>query len=65
MTPDEYRAIIIASGLTPCRPSFQGSTLHKTSDGEFLQVCDPEHLNSEERAAIVAVVKARLGIADH
>jgi hypothetical protein len=65
MTPDEYRAVVRASGLTPYRPSFQGSTLHKTSDGKFLQVCDPEHLSSEERAAIIAVVKALLGIANH
>jgi hypothetical protein len=61
MTPDDYRAAVRTSGLKPCKPSFQGSTLHEKRDGEFQQVPDPEHLSPEERVAMIAVIKTRLG----
>jgi hypothetical protein len=61
MTPDEYKAVVDAVGLTPCKPPFQGSTLHKTRDGKFQQVPNPEHLSPDERVAIIAVIKARVG----
>jgi hypothetical protein len=37
MTTEEYKATIEAMGLAPCKDSFQGSTLHKTRDGNFQQ----------------------------
>jgi hypothetical protein len=61
MTPDEYRAAVTASGLTPRKPSLQGGTLHATRNGDFYQVPDPEQLKPEERVAMIAVIKAWLG----
>jgi hypothetical protein len=61
MTPEEYKAAIDAAGLTPCKPPFQGSTLHETRDGKFQQVPNPEHLSPDERVAIIAVINARVG----
>lgn len=66
MTVDEYRACIKSLGLTPCRPSFQGSTLHQTREhGIFQQVEDPDHLSPEERIAMIALIKLRMGIVDN
>jgi len=65
VTPDEYRACIRALGLTPCRPSFQGSTLHQNRDGLFQQIEDPENYSPEERASLIDLIKMRMGISDH
>jgi hypothetical protein len=61
MTTEEYKAAIEAAGLAPCKAPFQGSTLHKTRDGYFQQVPNPEHLSPDERSAMIAVIKARVG----
>jgi hypothetical protein len=61
MTSEEYKSAIDTAGLTPCKPPFQGSTLHKTRDGKFQQVPNPEHLSPDERIAIVATIRARVG----
>ena len=61
MTPEEYKAAVEAAGLTACKSPFQGSTLHKTRDGYFQQVPNPEHLSPDERIAIIAVIKVRVG----
>jgi hypothetical protein len=60
MTPEEYKAAIDAAGRSPCKPPFQGSTLHKTRDGKFQQVPNPEHLSPDERVEIIAVINAAL-----
>jgi hypothetical protein len=64
MTSDGYRAVIRSLGLTPCRPSFEGRTLHQTRTGDFQHVPDPELLSPEEREATIALIKFRLGIVD-
>jgi hypothetical protein len=61
MTPEQYKAAIETVGLAPCRPSSQGSTLHKTRGGKFQQVPNPEDLSPHERAAIISVINMRLG----
>jgi hypothetical protein len=65
LTADEYRACIKGLGLTPCRPSFQDSTLHQTRDGEFQQVPDAESLSPEGRTAMINLLKWRLNIETH
>jgi hypothetical protein len=67
VTPDGYRAMIKAMGLTPCKPSFAGRTLHKGPDGphDFQQVPDPEPLAPEERAGAIALIKMLRGIRDN
>jgi hypothetical protein len=65
MTSDDYRAIIKSLGLTPCRPSFDGKTLHQDRDGHFQQVPDPEFLATEERRSVIEVIKWRMGITEH
>lgn len=60
-----YKAIVRSLGLTPCKPSFQGATLHQDRDGHFQQVTDPDTISDEERASIIALLKWRLGVADH
>lgn len=62
MNCDEYRAIVRQIGLTPMRPSSQGSTVHQSRDGILIQVEDPEHLTPEKRAAVLDMLKFRLGI---
>lgn len=65
MTPDEYRACIRAFGLTPCGPSYQGSTLHQTREGHFQQVEDPDKYSPEDRASLIQLIKLRMGIGDN
>lgn len=65
MSPDEYRAAIKALGLTPCKPSYQGHTLHQTRDNELQQVRDPEGLTPEERVAAIEFLKWLLDITTH
>ena len=65
MTSDDYRACIKSFGLTPCKPSFLGSTLHQSRDGLFHQVPDPEGYTDEERDELIALVKLRIGIIDN
>ena len=62
MTSDEYRACVRAFGLTPVKPSYEGSTLHVDRDGQHTLVPDPEALTEEERASMIELVKLRLGI---
>jgi len=59
VTSDEYKAVIKSLGLTPCRPSFQGATLHQTRDGDFQQVPDAESLSAEERVSMISMLKFR------
>jgi hypothetical protein len=61
MTPDQYKAAIETVGLAPCNVSSEGSTLHKTRDGKFQQVPNPEDLSPDERAAIISVINMRFG----
>lgn len=65
MTPEGYRAVVRNLGLTPCRPSHDGKTLHQTRDGEFQQVPDPEPLTPEERQAAIDFLKSIMGINTH
>lgn len=65
MTADGYRAVIHALGLTPCKASYNGTTLHQTRDGQFAQVPDPEGLSPEERRSMIELIKFRLGIENH
>jgi hypothetical protein len=65
MTVEEYRARIRALGLTPCRASFNQSTLHQTREGELRQVPDPEPLSPGERDSVFALVRFRLLGPDH
>lgn len=65
MTCDDYRAVVRSLGLTACRPSFQGNTVHQDRDGGFIQVEDPESLSEEERVAALGMLKFRLGIIDN
>jgi len=60
MTVDGYRAAVRALGLTPCRPSFNQTTLHQTRDGNFIQVADPEHLSPDERTAMIGHLKLQV-----
>ena len=60
MTPNEYRAAIRDLGLTPCKSSYNGSTLHETRDRLYQQVPDPETLLPNERADAIALIKWRL-----
>jgi hypothetical protein len=65
VTSDEYRAAVRGLGLTPCRPSFNGSTLHQTRDGGFQQVPNPEILSEVERPSMIALITWRLGVETH
>lgn len=65
MTDDGYRAIIKSLGLTPCRASFDGKTLHQDREGHFQQVPDPDQVAAEERDGVIQFIKWRMGIADH
>lgn len=65
MTPDEYREVIRAMGLTPSKPSYDGATLHADKDGHFTSIPDPETLTADERPDVIEVIKARLGIDNH
>jgi len=62
MTLDGYRAAVRQLGLTPCKPSYNQTTLHQTRDGNFIQVADPEALSPEERKAMVAHYREQLGL---
>lgn len=64
MTPEEYRAIVRAIGLTPAKPSYEGATLHVDREGQFTSIPDPETLKPDERAGMIAFIKARLGISE-
>lgn len=65
MTIDGYYACLSAWGLTKCRPSYEGSTLYQTRDGDFTTIPDPESLSAEERRDFLDLVKVRMGITDH
>lgn len=62
MTPDEYRACIKAFGLTPVKPSYEGSTLHVDRDGQHTLIPNPETLDEDERRSMIDLIKLRLGI---
>ena len=64
MSPQDYRAYIKSFGLSPCKASFEGKTLHQTREGQFQQVPDPESLSLDERDATIALLKSRLMITD-
>lgn len=65
MTPDEYRAIVRAMGLTPVKPSYDGATLHVDREGLHSSIPDPESLSIEERQGMIAIIKSRMQIEDH
>lgn len=65
MTNDDYRACLKALGLTPMKPSYEGSTLHQSRDGFVMSVPDPETMNAVERESFVRLLKDRMGITDH
>jgi len=52
-------------GLVPVRPSRDGTTLHRTRDGLFQQVPDPEELSPEEREDMIKLLRWRLDISSH
>jgi hypothetical protein len=63
MTVEGFRAVIRSLGLEPCRPTFEGRTLHRSvRTGEFQQVPDPETLSPEEREQTIALIRFLLGI---
>ena len=62
MTQDEYREVIFALGLTPIKPSYEGATLHVDREGLITSVPDPEGLSPDERVAMIALIRTRLGI---
>lgn len=51
-------------GLTPCKPSSGGHTVHMTRDGHYVSVADPEGMSPQERAAFLEVLRFSLGITD-
>lgn len=65
MTPDDYRACLKAIGLTPIKPTYDGSTLHRDRDGFISSIPDPETMNQQEREAFIRLLKNRMGITDH
>lgn len=60
MTTGEYKAKIKTLGLTPCRPSMDGATLHQTRDGNFIRIPDPESLSEPERRAALELVERQI-----
>jgi hypothetical protein len=54
-------------GLTPCRPSFEGQTLHQGREGphDFQQVPDAETMTPDERAAMIILIKGFRNIRDN
>ena len=56
MTSQEYQGKIKAMGLTPCRPSYDGATIHQTRDGEFVTVPDPQTLSPDERVDMLELI---------
>jgi len=62
MTSDEYRAVVKGLGLLPIKKCYDGGTLHKTREGDFTIVIDPEPLSASERKDVLKLLKARLGI---
>lgn len=56
--------MVKALGLTPCRQSADGKTLHQTRDNppQFQGVPDAETLSPDERVSIIEILKWRLGI---
>lgn len=65
MSPDEYRACIRALGLTPTKPSYEGSTLHVDRNGDHTLIPDAESMPPEQRVAMIQIIKVRLGISNH
>jgi hypothetical protein len=62
MTSEGYRAIVRSLGLAPCRPSFDGKTLHyNVQTKTYQQVVDPEPLSPDEREAEIQLLKFLLG----
>jgi len=61
LTPEGYRSAVNSLGLTPCRPSFNGSTLHQDRDGDFHQVIDPDGLTPAQRVAAIELLRFLLG----
>lgn len=57
MTTDEYRTRLRAMGLTPCRPSYEGATIHQDRDGGFRSIPDPEGLSPEERQDVIDLIE--------
>lgn len=64
MTPQQYRARIKSWGLTPCRPSRDGKTLHVTRTGDFRHVPDPEGLTPEESEAVLELMEKWFELGD-
>jgi len=65
MSSDAYRAIVKSLGLTPCRPSHDGATLHRDRQGEVWRVEDPERFSPERRLALIELLKLRMGVTTH
>ena len=65
MTSEQYRALIKSFGLVPYKKCYDEGTIHKTRDGDFTVVPDPETLSSTEREDMIVLIKIRLGITDH
>lgn len=65
MTAGEYRTCLRALGLTPMKPSYEGSTLHQDGEGFVYSIPDAETMSMDERKAFLSLLKARMGVSDH
>jgi hypothetical protein len=56
MTNQQYRDRLRALGLTPQRPSYDGGTLYRDRDGQFVTAPDPEQLTADERDSMFQLI---------
>lgn len=66
MTASEYRTLIQQWGLTAIPNGRYGNeALHQDREGQVWRITDPETLSEDERDAMIAVYRRRLGIQNH